>query len=244
MTTKAQIQLAKLSDSIPLGCVLYFPGKPGGGSTIFDASSYGNHGTIYGATWTRLPSGPWCLSFDGVDDYIDVGNRAILNSLADADGIFTAEAWIKSATTTRGTILGWGNTATTQPFMLLQVDGGDDLGYGVGALTLYKRDSDGTDLLSLGKSGKPVNDNSWHYVVLAREENDFYRLYIDGSEWVSATLNTDALIVNSVGFGGANYNGWTFLLNGLISGGRVYNRPLSALEIQNRYNQTKHLFRE
>lgn len=36
---------------------------------IFDRSRYNNHGTITGATWTRLPSGLWGLSFDA-DDYV------------------------------------------------------------------------------------------------------------------------------------------------------------------------------
>jgi len=48
-----------------LGCVLYLSGLPNSGSKIHDRSPYGNHGAITGATWQRLPSGLWCLSFDG-----------------------------------------------------------------------------------------------------------------------------------------------------------------------------------
>src|SRR3990167_10553439 len=36
----------------------------------FDRSRYQNHGTITGATWKRLPSGVWVMSFDGTDDNI------------------------------------------------------------------------------------------------------------------------------------------------------------------------------
>lgn len=62
-----------------LGCVLYIPGLPGGGSKIYDRSPYVNIGTITGATWVRIPSGLWCLYFDGSDDEIDCGNDSSLN---------------------------------------------------------------------------------------------------------------------------------------------------------------------
>ena len=38
-----------------LGCVLYLPGLPGGGSRIHDRSPYANNGTVAGATWRHLP---------------------------------------------------------------------------------------------------------------------------------------------------------------------------------------------
>lgn len=52
-------------------CVLYMPGLPGNGSTIYDRSIYGNHGTIFGATWERLPSGLQANSFI-TDDYLSI----------------------------------------------------------------------------------------------------------------------------------------------------------------------------
>lgn len=63
------------------GCSLYLPGLPGTGATIYDFSGEGNHGTIDGATWTRLPSGLWYLDCDGLDDYIGLGT----DTWADAD---------------------------------------------------------------------------------------------------------------------------------------------------------------
>lgn len=54
----------------PAGAVLWLPGQDDAYSTtIRDRSGNNNHGTITGATWSRLPSGLWVLSFDG-DDYI------------------------------------------------------------------------------------------------------------------------------------------------------------------------------
>lgn len=56
-----------------IGCALSLMGLPGGGSTIFDGSPYGNQGMITGATWKWTPGGLWCLSFDGADDYASLG---------------------------------------------------------------------------------------------------------------------------------------------------------------------------
>ena len=60
-------------DPPELGSVLYLTGLPCGGSKIYDRSPYGNHGTITGATWKRLPSGLWYLDLDALDDYVDCG---------------------------------------------------------------------------------------------------------------------------------------------------------------------------
>jgi len=53
-----------------IGTVLYMTGLPGGGSTIYDRSPYGSHGTIVGATWVR-EGGLWGLSYDGTNDYVE-----------------------------------------------------------------------------------------------------------------------------------------------------------------------------
>jgi len=60
------------------GLVLYLPFMEGTGSSVHDLSKYHNNGTITGATWTQLPSGIWVLSFDGVDDYVEVPNHNAL----------------------------------------------------------------------------------------------------------------------------------------------------------------------
>jgi hypothetical protein len=54
-------------------CVLCLPWGEAGGSTAYDQSQYGYNGTIYGAA--RTSGKPrWALSFDGVDDYVVIGD--------------------------------------------------------------------------------------------------------------------------------------------------------------------------
>jgi PKD repeat protein len=60
------------------------------GTTVVDASGQGNHGTINGAVRTTSGKYGKALSFDGVNDYVDLGS-SILSSGASA---FTIEAWV------------------------------------------------------------------------------------------------------------------------------------------------------
>ncbi|MBI4744175.1 MAG: hypothetical protein HY776_05090, partial [Actinobacteria bacterium] len=78
------------SDSADSSLVGYWLFDEGGGSTAYDKSSANNNGTIYGATWTQGKYGQ-ALSFDGIDDYMQVPNSTSLN-ITDQ---LTAEAWVK-----------------------------------------------------------------------------------------------------------------------------------------------------
>jgi hypothetical protein len=74
------------------GCVLWLPGQDDPQSaTIRDRSGYNNHGTLTGATWARLPTGLWVLSFDGVDDIVTVNSSTSINGVT----AFTIMTWIR-----------------------------------------------------------------------------------------------------------------------------------------------------
>ena len=53
----------------------------GSGTTAYDSSGYGNHGSLTNApTWTTLSSGYKALNFDGSDDYMRTTAFSIPNS--------------------------------------------------------------------------------------------------------------------------------------------------------------------
>jgi hypothetical protein len=67
-----------------------------------DSSGYGNDGTIYGATFVGGKFGK-ALSFDGVDDYVEVPDSP---QLSGSGKDLTVEAWIKQDRLSDGSIIG------------------------------------------------------------------------------------------------------------------------------------------
>ena len=94
---------AFIVDGIPeSNLVLFCPALQGRGATLFDRSRYANHGTISGATWKRLPSGLWTLSYSGgdVDTHFASASQQDLNL-----GDWTVLAWFYPYDTSYS---GWG----------------------------------------------------------------------------------------------------------------------------------------
>jgi hypothetical protein len=76
------------SDTSVAGMISYWRFDEGTGTTAGDSTG-SNNGTVYGASWTTGKAGT-ALSFDGIDDYVQVGAAAGLVM----SGHMTAEAWI------------------------------------------------------------------------------------------------------------------------------------------------------
>ena len=210
-----------------LGCVLYLPGLPGGGSKIDDRSPYGNQGTITGASWKRLPSGLWCLSFDGQDDYVDCGDQASLDIGSNQD--FTIEAWIKTADLGVNSTILSKRAGSGHYYVFRLMDSGK----------LRFLWDDGTS--GNVDSDSVWDDDAWHLVAIARQGTSVV-FYVDGGADGSDT-KTIGDLSNSASFQIGIYNTGQHPFNGSIALPRFYkNRALSALEIQNHFNQEKHLF--
>ena len=62
----------------------------GQGNVLRDTSGNDNDGKIHGASWAKCGDG-FALVFDGVDDYVEFGERPSLN----VTGPVTVEAWVK-----------------------------------------------------------------------------------------------------------------------------------------------------
>lgn len=100
--TNPKTELIKIAEaSLPTSCVLALDFDEGSGTTTHDSSGNGNDGTLYNGT--EVCSGGYCptwldgkfgkaLQFDGIGDYVEVGNKPSLNF---GLGNFTMEAWVK-----------------------------------------------------------------------------------------------------------------------------------------------------
>ena len=152
------------------GCVLHLPMDEGFGDTVHDRSGYGNHGTIYGASWVWDDElGRYMLSFDG-DDYVGDLNVPVNNSSFTVFFSFRAPA---------------------QDYLGFVAHASDNY-------NLYSDYPSLTDILYCGwneggwqelqvSSFSRFLDNSWHYVLWCWNGSQG-RVYVDGTLEDSRTL--------------------------------------------------------
>lgn len=197
---------------------------PGTGTAWNDISGYGNNGTLVnGPTFSSANGG--AISFDGADDYVNCGNNASLNL-----GAMTISAWVKPST----------NVTTYRAIIADESYGGSPWNYrlliiqGTGTL-LY-------DIVSVSGSASltstySINDNKWHYVCGVRTAvNGTVNLYIDGILNVyGADTSSRSTLGNSVWIGRSPYSGGQYPFLGDIAVTQIYNRALTAPEVQQNF---------
>ena len=76
------------------GLVAAYSFNEGTGTTLVDRSGRGHTGTISGATWSTQGKFGGALSFDGVNDWVTIGDTAAL----DLTTGMTLEAWVAPST--------------------------------------------------------------------------------------------------------------------------------------------------
>ena len=201
-----------------------------GAGTAANDSAGANNGTVYGAVWTtgRIDG---ALSFDGVNDYVDCGNNPSLDVGA---GPFTLAAWVK------------GNTANGQYQMIVgHYCGGHPGNYQ--ALTLVL---EGNGHGRIGMRDNSLNlvevvgtailtDGEWHLITGVRSPDVLY-LYVDGLQEgtpVDASGVGDVVGAQIWGIGAVkdHHDIVTNYLCGTVDDARIYNRALSAEEIEDLY---------
>jgi len=176
---------------------------------VDDSTSNANDGIFNGSS----------LSFDGVDDYVNVSDDA---SLRFGTGDFALEAWFKiSDTTWYQAIIAKGKTTGTE-WMLYQRNSQSLSFYGdAGSVTL--------------DSTTEITDGKWHHVAVVREGDTGY-LYFDGeSEDSQSGIDSVDLSTTKLISIGAVQSGTERFWNGTIDQVRIYNRSLSAAEVREHY---------
>ena len=191
-----------------------------GGSVAYDSAlEPANNGTIYGATWTSGKYNP-ALSFDGVDDYVSMGNPV---SLQITGSQITLEAWIKpNAFSGQQGIVGKWIFAPNAGYSMTSVDNG------VVHFNLN------TNINNNVVSGTGVlTANVWNHVVGSYDGSNAV-IYVNGvavkTQAVTGNIQNSVATV-FVGY----YEGTNKYFNGLIDEVRIYNRALSAAEILAHY---------
>jgi hypothetical protein len=214
--------------------VMWLTFDEGSGNIVYDYSGNENNGTLYnGSNVCSNPPTPGCptwvdgkfgkaLSFDGVNDYVNVGSDKILDP--GGTNTFTIEAWVKRATPTSRILVA-----------IRRAGGGYILGVGVlGA---------GTNQIKMTKFGVVdiyignfPQDTNWHHLVGVWSSNGTFA-YVDGvlNDQSSNNQNFASSVAGNTLIGGdTGDQGYT---NGTIDEVRIYNRALSEEEILSHYQQ-------
>ena len=204
----------------PTGLVLAYSFDQGSGTSVPDASGKGNAGTLTSTSWSTGGKYGGALSFNGSSSWVTAADNATL----DLTNGMTLEGWVNptAAGTTWRTLLIKQNTNALVYSLYANTDTARPSGH---VFTSTEFDTRGTAALAL---------NAWSFLS-ATYDGATLRLYVNGTQ-VSSKAVTGSM-PNSTGvlrIGGNSV--WGEYFAGLIDNVRVYNRALSASEIQTDMN--------
>ncbi len=199
--------------SPPSGLVGWWPGE---GNPLDSANS--NHGTLAGNTTFGTGRVGQGFVFDGNGDGVGLGNPANLQLQN-----FTIEAWVKRTSSSVVSLGGGGGV------FLCYGSGGYAFGFlSDGRLFLSKVDIDETH------TSVAITDTNFHHIAVTKGGATVV-FYVDGTAYTVPAYNTTYTFSTPVAIGARGDN-LTASFLGAIDELAVYNRALSASEIQSIYN--------
>lgn len=221
------------------GLIGYWPLDESGNISITaDASGNGNNGNL--TSFAADPSANWvsgvrnnALDFDGIDDYVDLGASTLFDNL----GPSTYCAWVNPQSfggNNQGRIIDLSVPGTSYTMLHLKDDGAN-----TNTFRFYKRY--GTTALEVHAVPNTLVPsaflNSWSHLCATWSGGSSasdVKLFYNGFEVVQddTTDGTGGLIDDSSGNFTIGSRGTTVAFDGQIDDVRIYNRALSANEVQ------------
>lgn len=202
----------------------------GSGTAAADSSGNARPGVLQGGT-TRIagscdPNSSPALTLNGSTGYVSA-SYAQANPAA-----YSMEMWFKTATTTGGKLIGFGNAATGSSGNYdrhVYMTNAGKLIFGV-----YPN-----AVVSISSTAS-YNDNVWHHMV-ATQSAAGMRLYVDAVQVATSTTTTNQNYTGYWRIGYDNLNGWTtpptsFFFSGTIDSVAVYTTALSAAQVSTHYS--------
>lgn len=213
------------------GLVGYWPMDEGSGTSTLDASGNVNTGTWSGTQtgssgyYSTGRVGPWSGMFDGATDGISISNSASLNTLT---GSFTISHWIKTT------------AATVQMYTISNAGSSNGYRFGLSGGKIAFLVGNGSTYTETTCGSKAVNDGTWHMIsgVFNLSGANQFSCYLDGAIQANVSLPSSysGMQTNAPGIGKPPC---CQIFNGSLDDIRIYNRALSAAEIQEMYNAEK-----
>jgi hypothetical protein len=201
-------------------------------TTIVDRSGNSNTGTLVNGPTKVVGKIGQALNFNGTSQYVALPSNQPFNN---DTGNSTETAWFK--TTGTGVIVSDNNTPPGgtpngyDPLLYIETNGVLHAG---GYINSFP------NLVS----SSALNNGTWHFAALTHNGST-QSLYVDGtfvssvSGTVSGVTGTNYWVIGTgyTGNGWPNSNGLWFYFKGAIDDVRIYNRALSASEVQAIYRQ-------
>ena len=204
------------------------------GEVVKDTSGCGNQGRICGGAGRIKDIFGSCLSFDGVDDYVEVADSENLNFGDSTD--FTLELWVKTYHKNRWQML------IDKRYQRAPYEGYSLLIRKANQLQFIIRDKAGNDVSCLRDFSNYLNWY-WHYIVGVADRDDKASVYVDGELFAERDMSKVGNIDNPLNLLIAN----AYEVDGrpkspagspeFIDKVCIYNRALSAEEIKKRHKE-------
>jgi len=209
------------------GAVLVLGDTMKSASVWSDMSGRGNHGLVYGAgTPPAATPGALGYVFDGVDDYVDVGNAASLN----ITNAITVSAWVKPTGAHAGGYGGIWDSNAADGRILIVNDGSLLAQFTIGGVAKS---------ITAAVNSVPLNVYTNVIFVCDGAEAVFW---INGAKQTPTAATGTILTSTQIRKIGWGHAAATYFFNGSIDEVRIFNRALSATEIKRLYERTRILF--
>ena len=211
-----------------------------------DLSGRGNNGTLTnGPTYSSANGGS--IVFDGTNDYVNMGNSQAGNF---GTSNFSINAFFKFTSTGNNSGIfckSIGDNPTTIYGWLLNIPDGTELGFAM-ATTNSGWGSSGS--YSCKSTGISINDGNWRMVTIVGDRTQTnISMYINGTlqtlqEYAGGLnlFNTVGNVTNTYNLVLGNESDASHPFNGNIAQASIYNRALTAAEIQQNFNANRSRF--
>jgi len=211
-----------------------FNGSDVDGNEAHDKSGNENKGTITGDTTRVIGKVGQGLSFDGSGDYVDIAD----SNITDITGAISVAAWIKTRAITGGNreiLLKYQDSSAMYSQYMFQLNNQN----------VRLRISNGTLYPAVITSTNPIQIGNWYHVVGVWDgttNSGGMKIYINGALNTSAQSTISSIWDPGDGtnyrmfIGGDILGGYQEYFDGIIDEVRLYNRELSAQEVQRLYN--------
>jgi len=197
----------------------------------------GDNGTIVGNVRYRSDGFSKSFSFDGNSSFVAIPNAP---AFLFQDQL-TIELWMKPST---DNLMNNYEGLVSSDFFGIEISNGYGGTIGVNFYTSSTAGASWGETSSANGGGAVVKSGRWHHIAGVYDGSSV-QLYVDGKPWgnsaacsgnISPMLDGSYLCIG--GEDGRTFCGCTDrYFQGLIGGVKIYNRPLTALEIQSEFKQ-------